>query len=263
MKLKTVLKIIASIILLLTILAALLLFGSIRNIQSVSNQSMLIPYYCIFGIIIFSFVLFLLFMFSDNGRESLADHSFSTKDFIEEETTQGNRNSSEKTYDLNDLNEKARGFVPQAALAGSAAITLKDFAEASLSQIAKVFPIIEGIFYLRDKESEEFSPLGDYAYFSEKPPGKFKLGETLPGQVAKNKRPMNLSDIPADYIKAASGLGQGSPKYLYFLPLLNKDEVLAVIELASFTEFDAATEKLFELGANELSAVLVKIETRN
>ena len=84
----------------------------------------------------------------------------------------------------------------------------------------------------------------------------------MPGQVAKNKHAMNISDLPEGFI-VASGLGQSSPLHLYFLPLINNDETIAVIELASFKEFDKETEKLFELGANELSAALVKEQTRN
>jgi hypothetical protein len=261
MKLRTALKIIAAAALLMNILATILLFGSIRNTTAASDQGMLLPYLCIFGILLFSFVLFLLFMVSETGTEVNTGKSAVKAEIKEETEIRNTGDTSERAIDINELKKKAVEFIPLKEAAQN--YTLKEFAEGSLSAIAKVFPITEGIFYIREKDSDQFTPLGDYAYFSEKPPGRFKLGETLPGQVAKNKYAMNLSEIPEDYVKVASGLGQGKPRHLYFLPVLNNDETIAVIEMASFKEFDKETEKLFELGAQELSQALVKAQSRN
>ena len=137
------------------------------------------------------------------------------------------------------------------------------FAEETLSQIAKSYPIVEALFYIKEKGSEDYVPIGDYAYYSEIKRTGFKLGETLPGQVAKNRKPMSISDIPENYIMIASGLGKGKPRHLYFLPLIENDKTLAVIEMASFKEFDKESEALFELVAIELTKVLAKLETRN
>ncbi len=263
MKLRSVLKIFASAALSFNILATILLFGRIRNILSDANQSLLPVYLCIFGIILFSFFLFLLFMFSEAANETKIKPDEDSAEIIADNGITDNKNSSQKLIDIEELKKKSLGFIPLKAMDQGQSFSFKKFAEESLSLIAKVFPITSGIFYIREKGTKEFIPEGDYAYFSENPAGRFILGETLPGQAAKNKRAINLSDIPEGYIKIASGLGQGSPKHLYFLPLINNDETIAVIELASFKEFDKETEKLFELGANELSAALVKAQTRN
>ena len=263
MKLRSALKIIASAALLLNIVAAILLYGSIRNSQAAANQSFLLTYLCLFGIILFSFILYLLFMGTESGNEEKNSDGIVSAEVKEEVIIQESKDASEKLIDLEDLKKKAEGFIPGKAMDPQQKFSYKNFAEESLSQIAKIFPITEGIFYLRELGSDEFTPKGDYAYFSDKVPSGFKLGETLPGQAAKNKRSMNISDIPADYLKVASGLGQGSPQHLYFLPLVNNDEAIAVIELASFKQFDRETEKLFELGASELAAALVNVQTRN
>jgi hypothetical protein len=263
MKLRPALKIFASAALLFNILATILLFGSLREIHADANQGFLPPYLCIFGIILFSFILFLLFMFSESGTETKINLIESSEEIKAENKITDNQNSSQKFVDIEALKKKAREFIPVKVMDEGQDFSFKNFAEESLSLIAKAFPITTGIFYLKQMGTDEFIPIGDYAYFSEKPAGKFILGETLPGQVAKNKRAMNISDIPEGYIKVASGLGQSSPRHLYFLPLINNDEAIAVIELASFKEFDKETEKLFELGANEISDALVKEQTRN
>ena len=202
-------------------------------------------------------------MFSESGPETKIDPDENSDEIISEDIITYRENSSQKLINIEELEKKARGFIPKKAIDHGQDFSFKKFAEESLSLIAKAFPITEGIFYLKETGTDEFIPVGDYAFFSEIPAAKFKLGVTLPGQVAKNKHAMNLSDIPEGYIKVASGLGQSSPLHLYFLPLINNDEAIAVIELASFKEFDKETEKLFELGANELSTALVKVHTRN
>jgi signal transduction histidine kinase/CheY-like chemotaxis protein len=67
---------------------------------------------------------------------------------------------------------------------------------------------------------------------------KFELREGLIGQAAADKRPMRLTQVPGDFIKIGSGLGTSSPANINILPALFEDEVKAVIELASFEEFN-------------------------
>src|SRR5690606_2831269 len=66
----------------------------------------------------------------------------------------------------------------------------------------------------------------------------FELREGLIGQAAADKRPMRLNKVPGDFIRIGSGLGAASPANVNILPALFEDEVKAVIELASFEEFN-------------------------
>jgi HAMP domain-containing protein/signal transduction histidine kinase/CheY-like chemotaxis protein len=67
---------------------------------------------------------------------------------------------------------------------------------------------------------------------------RFELREGLIGQAAADKRPMRLTKVPGDFIKIGSGLGSAGPANINILPALFEDEVKAVIELASFEEFN-------------------------
>ncbi|MDP3673701.1 MAG: response regulator, partial [Novosphingobium sp.] len=67
---------------------------------------------------------------------------------------------------------------------------------------------------------------------------RFELREGLIGQAAADKRPMRLTGAPGDYIRIGSGLGSAAPANINILPALFEDEVKAVIELASFEEFN-------------------------
>jgi signal transduction histidine kinase/HAMP domain-containing protein/CheY-like chemotaxis protein len=68
-------------------------------------------------------------------------------------------------------------------------------------------------------------------------PIQYGLGQSLIGQVAKSKRSIVIADLPEGYVKISSGLGEAPPANLAVLPILFEDQVLGVIELASFTPF--------------------------
>jgi hypothetical protein len=263
MKSKSGIQVFAVIALFINILASLFLFGRFKNIQPGFDELSLLAYSSIIAIVVCSFILFLMFMLARSSTSETEIHADSNTVISEKEEETSNYSSNERILDIDDLRSKAIKCIPKGALSPTGNYSLKKFADEVLSQIANISPIVEGLFYLRGTSSDEFVPIGDYAYFSENKPTGFKLGETLPGQVAKNKKAMNISDIPDSYVKIASGLGMGSPRHLYFLPILDNVETIAVIEIASFMEFDKEAEKLLEFVAFELSKVLVQLRSRN
>jgi len=257
------LKIIAVLALFINIGASFILFGSMKNMSLSSNQTSQLSYFSIIAIIIFSFLLFLMYIISRSNAPATGSQSESNTEMKAETNLPPVRVPAETSINLEELKSKAVKIIPEDAIIPNERYSLKSFAEGTLTQIAKYYPIVEGLFFLREKGSAEFIPIGDYAYLSEKKPSGFKLGETLPGQVAKNKKAMKISEVPESYVKIGSGLGISSPGYLYFLPLINNEETIAVIEMASFKEFDKECEIVFELAAEELSKALVQLQTKN
>ncbi len=69
------------------------------------------------------------------------------------------------------------------------------------------------------------------------------MGEGLIGQCALEKQTILLKQVPNDYIKIRSGIGEGSPKNIIILPVQFEEEVLAVIEIASFESFSSSQVK--------------------
>ena len=59
------------------------------------------------------------------------------------------------------------------------------------------------------------------------------------GQCALEKQSILLTNVPADYIRINSSLGEAPPMNIFVLPVLFEGEVKAVIELASFNRFSA------------------------
>jgi len=50
-----------------------------------------------------------------------------------------------------------------------------------------------------------------------------------------------LTQVPADYIRINSALGEATPANIVVLPVLFEGDVRAVIELASFKPFSTTT----------------------
>jgi signal transduction histidine kinase/HAMP domain-containing protein len=75
---------------------------------------------------------------------------------------------------------------------------------------------------------------------------QFRLGQSLIGQVAKTRKPIVVTDLPADYVKISSGLGEAAPGNLMILPILFEDQVLGVIEAGSFSRFTRVHQDFLE-----------------
>ncbi|MGA7238715.1 MAG: HAMP domain-containing protein [Bryobacteraceae bacterium] len=110
-----------------------------------------------------------------------------------------------------------------------------------LSELAPLVNAQQGIFYINDApEGEEpiMKLFASYAYRERKTvANRFHAGEGLVGQCALEKERFVLTNVPNDYIKISSGLGEATPLSIVVLPVIFEGQVKAVIELASFHQF--------------------------
>lgn len=108
------------------------------------------------------------------------------------------------------------------------------FADELLKNFSDELQAVQSVLYIKDA-SEVFKCMAKYAYYSDIPPSDFKIGEAMTGQAVKNKTVVTLANIPESYITIASGLGKGVPCYLTFVPIIYQEDVIGLIEFASFT----------------------------
>jgi signal transduction histidine kinase/DNA-binding response OmpR family regulator len=66
-----------------------------------------------------------------------------------------------------------------------------------------------------------------------------RLRQGLVGQCAFERQRILLTNVPPDYVRISSGLGEAQPLNIVVLPVIFENEVLAVIELASFNRLTA------------------------
>src|SRR5487761_1179372 len=119
----------------------------------------------------------------------------------------------------------------------------RDITTVSRLIMSELTPLVGaqyGAFFLADRDSGQPSlqMVASYGYTPQKKvPTRFAFGEGLVGQTAVERKTIFLAETPTRSIRIASGLGQAQPASLVVLPILFEEEVLGVIELASFDRF--------------------------
>ena len=150
-----------------------------------------------------------------------------------------------------DLNDKMRGELDHITLAQNA---INYIAEYSKAQI--------GAIYL-NSENNTFKLVGSYAYSKRKNlSNECKLGEGIIGQAALEKKLILITDIPDDYIKINSGLGEAVPKNILAVPFMYEDQVKGVIELGSFHDFDDNTIEFLKQATENIGINFNSAESR-
>ncbi|WP_320054644.1 GAF domain-containing protein [uncultured Acetobacteroides sp.] len=106
-------------------------------------------------------------------------------------------------------------------------------AEEILIKLAKEVSFAHGLLYIADNQNKGyFKPTSKYAYYSEREPEGFKIGEGINGQAAKDQQPLLLESIPENYVTVVSGLGKSSPRALSIYPIVHNSKTVALLELA-------------------------------
>lgn len=65
----------------------------------------------------------------------------------------------------------------------------------------------------------------------------YRFGEGLAGQAAKEGKLYNIKSVPQGYLQIISGLGKATPTNLMIIPVKMEDQVVGIVEIASFKEF--------------------------
>ncbi|MEO7988234.1 MAG: GAF domain-containing protein [Chryseolinea sp.] len=95
---------------------------------------------------------------------------------------------------------------------------------------------------------------------------KLHVGEGLAGQAWQEGDTVYLTEVPQNYIKITSGLGDANPTSVLIVPLKVNDEIFGVVEIASFSLFKdfeiEFVQKIAESIASTISSVKVNARTQ-
>jgi signal transduction histidine kinase/CheY-like chemotaxis protein/HAMP domain-containing protein len=145
---------------------------------------------------------------------------------------------------------------------------LEVVAELIMEELAPLLGAQHGTFFLAEDASGErrLRLIAGYGLRADKDaPIQYRIGQSLIGQVAKSKRPIVVDEIPQGYIKISSGLGEAAPTNLAIMPISFEDQVLGVVELASFARFTpiqiAFLEQLAETLGISVNAIIANSRT--
>ena len=139
--------------------------------------------------------------------------------------------------------------------------TFEELGETFLSEIAPLIGMGYGAFYFCEEKMLRLMAgyaLPDSHFLKQ----ELKIGEGLVGQCAKEKRAIEMHEIPSDYIKIESALGHYAPRSILILPINHLEHLLGVIELATFQKLDEKEKALLD-ALLPLLAMNMEMLTRN
>ncbi|HJX72206.1 MAG TPA: GAF domain-containing protein [Bacteroidales bacterium] len=125
-----------------------------------------------------------------------------------------------------------------------------------------------GMFIVNDSDKDHIGleMAACYAYdrkkFLQK---KVEIGEGLVGRCYQEHEKIFLTEIPNDYMKITSGLGDDNPRCLLLIPLVYSNVIYGIIEIASFNVYRPFEiefiERISESIAATISSVKANIQT--
>ncbi|MCD4835163.1 MAG: GAF domain-containing protein [Bacteroidales bacterium] len=256
MKTSRIYKTLAFLAIIAELIIFFVLFGKIRNLlldYNISENQQLIYVLLILAVII---VVFLFILSILTSHEKISEEKYIKKDtnLLDENSKQKEVAKKQDDEELIDIENYIKKILPKE----NSKLDLEKYTEKLLSNIAKEFDVVQGLFFVKEKESDIFNIAGKYAYFGDEEPKSFSLSETLSGQVAKNKTTLNLKEIPENYVTILSGLGSSSPNHLIIIPIILEDKTIAIVELASFKEFKRNFSDLLEGMSDQIGKALMK-----
>jgi CheY-like chemotaxis protein/HAMP domain-containing protein len=138
---------------------------------------------------------------------------------------------------------------------------VKQVSRLIMSELTPLVGAQHGGFFMAEEPGDGGDPvlrlIASYAYRRRKGIANvFALGDGLVGQAALERKSILITQAPEDYITIGSGLGEAAPVNIVVLPVLFEDQVMAVIELASFVPYSDAHLTFLEQLSETLGVVL-------
>ena len=137
-------------------------------------------------------------------------------------------------------------------------------ADQVLTELAPVVSAQHGSFFMAEDDEQgqlKLELFASYAYKERKNiANSFRLGEGLVGQSAREKKRILVRDVPQDYVRINSSLGEAVPLNLVVVPISFEGEIKGVLELASFQSFTPNQLAFLEQLVESLGIVVATIK---
>jgi putative methionine-R-sulfoxide reductase with GAF domain len=121
-----------------------------------------------------------------------------------------------------------------------------------------------GLYVLNDEDpnTKFLELISLYAFNTKKfEKQKLRLGEGLVGQAFLEKETIYIKEIPEDYIRISSGLGESNPKAILVVPLKVDTDVYGLVELASFQAYYPHEIEFVQKLGETLASTLASVKT--
>jgi methyl-accepting chemotaxis protein len=137
---------------------------------------------------------------------------------------------------------------------------LNELSYSIISNLVKYTNSNQGGIYIindNDKDHIYIEMTASYAYDRRKfITRNIEIGEGLIGRCYQEKEKIYLTEVPHDYIKITSGLGEDNPRALLIVPLIYNDVIYGLVEIASFNEYPGYVIEFIERIGESIAATI-------
>jgi HAMP domain-containing protein len=121
---------------------------------------------------------------------------------------------------------------------------VKDLSLDIIKNLVKQMNASQGAVYVvndgDDTEDLYLEMQACYAYARTKfLTSRIAVGEGIIGQTFLEKTTVYLKDVPDQFVRITSGLGEANPRQVLIVPLKTGEDVIGIVELASFNAFES------------------------
>ncbi|MGZ4960649.1 MAG: response regulator, partial [Methylomonas sp.] len=142
----------------------------------------------------------------------------------------------------------------------SSQFSMKEVPEAILKYLCDCLNIPVAALYFRD-ENQLYSRVGIHGLARRsQAEDHFPLGTGLVGQCARDRQAIVLSPVPEGLTVISAGLSEFTPRELVLYPILHKDAVLAVLELAMLHSLTPQQHEFLVAATNGLGLHLANLQ---
>ena len=174
---------------------------------------------------------------------------------------------AEKEKERNWVTEKLASF---SEIFRTNTESLPELCNTIISRLVNYLGANQATIFILNDENEDEAPFLEmvacYAYDRRKYMSKrIELGMGLLGQTFLEKETLYMTDLPQNYTTITSGLGGSTPGCLLIVPVKHNEEVLGMLEIASFKEMQPYhiefIEKVSEGIASAISTTKIREHT--
>ncbi len=140
-----------------------------------------------------------------------------------------------------------KGRIGEVSLQLQEATTHREFGQRLTSELSRLLQLGISLFYGYDADRQRLDLLGSYGLRMDIQAGvRYVPGEGLVGQCALDHQPILLDQVPEDYLRIDSGSGAALPHCVTILPVLLREQLIGVLELASFAPLTSLQRELLD-----------------
>jgi len=137
---------------------------------------------------------------------------------------------------------------------------IKKLCDVLLSELVNHLGVEQGAIYLLN-EQENLEMVSCYAFgYQKNRTAEIEKHEGLIGEAFFEQRTMIVDEIPEDYFKISTGLGQLKPKTLMIVPLMLNGRAVGMLEIASRKQIESYQKEFVEKIGENIAATITNIQ---